>query len=76
MIDLIPSGQVFDIGGQLFPLLAEKGLPFYAQSRSFNWIDIGRVTDYWAVLPARAARRSGPDGHAGHARCARASGWA
>jgi len=49
VLDLIPSGQVFDIGGQLFPLLAEKGLPFYAQSRWFNWIDIGRVTDYWAV---------------------------
>jgi len=49
VLDLIPSGQVFDIGGQLFPLLAEKGLPFYSQSRWFNWIDIGRVTDYWAV---------------------------
>jgi mannose-1-phosphate guanylyltransferase len=48
-LNLIPSGQTFDIGGQLFPLLAEKGLPFYAQSRWFNWIDIGRVTDYWAV---------------------------
>jgi mannose-1-phosphate guanylyltransferase len=40
----------FDIGSQLFPLMAEKGLPFYAQSRYFNWIDIGRVTDYWSVL--------------------------
>ena len=27
----------------------EKGLPFYAQSRHFNWIDIGRGADYWAV---------------------------
>ena len=49
VLNMIPSGQVFDIGGQLFPLLAEKGLPFYSQSRWFNWIDIGRVTDYWAV---------------------------
>lgn len=39
-----------DIGSQLFPLMAEQGLPFYAQSRFFNWIDIGRVTDYWSVL--------------------------
>jgi mannose-1-phosphate guanylyltransferase len=31
-------------------LLAEKALPFYAQSRFYNWIDIGRVTDYWSVL--------------------------
>lgn len=50
VIDLIPPGQVFDIGSQLFPLLAEKGLPFYAQKRFYNWIDIGRVTDYWSVL--------------------------
>ncbi|WP_034348460.1 sugar phosphate nucleotidyltransferase [Noviherbaspirillum massiliense] len=49
-IDLIPSGEVFDIGSQLFPLLAEKGLPFYAQTRPFNWLDIGSVTDYWSVL--------------------------
>ena len=49
VLDLIPSGQTFDIGSQLFPLLAERGLPFFAQSRWFNWIDIGRVTDYWAV---------------------------
>ena len=50
VLDLVPSGVNFDIGSQLFPLLAEKGLPFYAQSRFFNWIDIGRVTDYWSVL--------------------------
>ena len=49
-IDLIPSGEVFDIGSQLFPLLVEKGLPFYAQNRSYNWIDIGRISDYWEVL--------------------------
>ena len=50
VLDLVPSGVNFDIGSELFPLLAEKGLPFYAQNRFFNWIDIGRVTDYWAVL--------------------------
>ena len=50
VLDLVPSGKVFDIGSELFPLLAEKGLPFYAQSRFFNWLDIGRVTDYWSVL--------------------------
>ena len=49
MLDLVPQGKVFDIGSQLFPMLVEQGLPFYAQSRWFNWIDIGRVTDYWAV---------------------------
>ena len=50
VIDLIPSDQPFDIGSQLFPLLVEKGLPFYAQNRSFDWIDIGSVKDYWEVL--------------------------
>jgi len=50
VLDLAPSGVEFDIGSQLFPLLVEKGLPFYAQNRFFNWIDIGRVQDYWSVL--------------------------
>jgi mannose-1-phosphate guanylyltransferase len=49
-IDLIPSGRQFDIGSELFPLMVEKGLPFYAQKRFFNWIDIGKISDYWAVL--------------------------
>jgi mannose-1-phosphate guanylyltransferase len=50
VIDLIPSGVPFDIGSQLFPLMAEKGMPFYAQRRPFNWLDIGSVVDYWDVL--------------------------
>jgi mannose-1-phosphate guanylyltransferase len=50
ILDLIPSGVEFDIGSQLFPLLVEKGLPFYAQGRPFNWLDIGSVSDYWEVL--------------------------
>jgi len=50
VMDLVPSGVNFDIGSQLFPLLVDKGLPFFAQNRAFNWIDIGRVTDYWSVL--------------------------
>ena len=49
-LDLIPPGQMFDIGGQLFPLLVSKGLPFFSQKRFFNWIDIGHVSDYWAAL--------------------------
>ena len=50
VINMIPPGMVFDIGSQLFPMLAEKGMPFYAQKRFFNWIDIGHVHDYWVVL--------------------------
>lgn len=50
VIDLVPPGREFDIGSQLFPMLVERGVPFFAQSRPFEWIDIGRVTDYWSVL--------------------------
>jgi len=49
VLDYIPKGETFDIGSQLFPLLVEKGVPFYAQTRFFNWIDIGRLNDYWEV---------------------------
>lgn len=49
-LDLIPKDKFFDIGADLFPLLVEKQLPFYAQKRFFNWIDIGNVTDFWSVL--------------------------
>jgi mannose-1-phosphate guanylyltransferase len=49
IIDLIPVDQPFDIGSELFPLLVEKGVPFFAQNRFFNWIDIGNIKDFWAV---------------------------
>jgi mannose-1-phosphate guanylyltransferase len=50
VLDLIPAGVPFDIGSELFPLMAARGLPFYAQRRPFNWLDIGSVSDYWEVL--------------------------
>jgi len=50
VLDLIPQHQVYDIGSQLFPELVERKLPFFAQRQQFNWIDIGRVSDYWSVL--------------------------
>lgn len=50
IIDMIPSGTVFDIGSELFPLLVKKEIPFFAQKRFFNWIDIGRISDFWSVL--------------------------
>lgn len=49
-LELIPSGTTFDIGGDLFPLLVARGLPFYAIKQPFNWIDIGVVSDYWQVM--------------------------
>ena len=50
VLDLIPGDRPFDIGSELFPLLVEQGLPFYAQKRQYNRIDIGSVKDYWEVL--------------------------
>ncbi len=52
VLDLIPSDRPFDIGGQLFPLLADKGLPFYGMSMPFTWIDIGTTPDYWQAIQA------------------------
>ena len=50
VLAMVPSGKVYDIGSQLFPQLVAEKLPFFAQNRFFNWIDIGRVSDYWSVL--------------------------
>ena len=50
VLELIPTDRPFDIGSELFPLLVEKGFPFFAQKRQYNWIDIGSVKDYWEVL--------------------------
>ena len=47
ILDLIPSGESYDIGGDLFPKIVEQGLKFNAINLSFNWIDIGKISDYW-----------------------------
>jgi mannose-1-phosphate guanylyltransferase len=50
VLDYIPSGVEFDIGSDLFPLLVQKGAPFYGISMDFEWIDIGKVPDYWQAI--------------------------
>ncbi|MEO1003795.1 MAG: NDP-sugar synthase [Cyanobacteria bacterium J06638_7] len=50
VLDFIPSGVPFDIGSDLFPLLVESGAPFYALPMEFEWVDIGRVPDYWQAI--------------------------
>jgi mannose-1-phosphate guanylyltransferase len=52
IIDYIPSNQEYDIGSDLFPKLVELGLPFYAVNMDFEWIDIGKVPDYWEAIRA------------------------
>ena len=50
IFEYIPSGQEYDIGGELFPKLVEKNAPFYAVSMDFEWVDIGKVPDYWQAV--------------------------
>lgn len=46
----IPSGVEYDIGSQLFPKLVEEGAPFYGIEMDFEWVDIGKVPDYWQAI--------------------------
>lgn len=50
IFDYIPSGVEFDIGGDLFPKLVEAGAPFYGITMEFEWVDIGKVPDYWQAI--------------------------
>ena len=46
----IPSGVEYDIGSELFPKLVQEGAPFYAIPMDFEWVDIGKVPDYWRAV--------------------------
>jgi mannose-1-phosphate guanylyltransferase len=50
VIDYIPQGVEYDLGSQLFPKLVEIGAPFYAVNMDFEWVDIGKVPDYWQAI--------------------------
>ncbi|MDG2616701.1 NDP-sugar synthase [Thermoleptolyngbya sichuanensis XZ-Cy5] len=50
IFDYIPSAVEYDIGSELFPKLVEKGAPFYGISMDFEWVDIGKVPDYWHAI--------------------------
>jgi mannose-1-phosphate guanylyltransferase len=50
VLDYIPPGQEFDIGGDLFPKLVEMNVPFYGIAMDFQWVDIGKVPDYWQAI--------------------------
>ncbi len=50
IFDYIPPNQEYDIGGELFPKLVAKEAPFYAVSMDFEWVDIGKVPDYWHAV--------------------------
>jgi len=47
VFDYIPDDGEFDIGGELLPLLVEKGEPFYATAPKFQWVDVGSTKDFY-----------------------------
>ncbi|MEH2349033.1 MAG: NDP-sugar synthase [Nostoc sp.] len=50
VFNYIPSDVEYDIGSQLFPKLVEIKAPFYAIPMEFEWVDIGKVPDYWRAI--------------------------
>jgi mannose-1-phosphate guanylyltransferase len=50
IFDYIPSNEEYDIGSQLFPQLVAMSAPFYGVSMDFQWVDIGKVPDYWQAI--------------------------
>lgn len=50
VLNYVPSGVAFDIGSDLFPKLVETGAPFYGIAMDFEWVDIGKVPDYWHAI--------------------------
>lgn len=50
VFNYIPSDVEYDIGSQLFPKLVEIQAPFYAIPMDFEWVDIGKVPDYWRAI--------------------------
>ena len=57
VLDLIPSGQFYDFGKELFPLLIEQNAEFYGYASQFHWRDVGSLRDY------REAQDDFFDGH-------------
>ena len=50
VINYIPPNQKYDIGSELFPKLVSENTPFYAVNMDFEWVDIGKVPEYWHAI--------------------------
>lgn len=86
IFDWIPKDAVYDIGSELLPALAREGAPIFGVELPFQWLDIGRLEDYyrvamqamkgevaWFDLPGRVLRpglRVGPNVNANFDRIA------
>jgi mannose-1-phosphate guanylyltransferase len=49
VFEYIPENKEFDIGGELLPLLVEKGEPFFATAPKFQWVDVGSTKDFYVA---------------------------
>jgi len=46
VLELIPEGEFYDFGQQLFPLLLERGLTFCGYETRAYWRDVGNLREY------------------------------
>jgi NDP-sugar pyrophosphorylase family protein len=46
VLDLIPAGEVYDFGKQLFPRLVSEGRPFFGYCMEGYWCDVGTLLQY------------------------------
>jgi len=46
ILDLIPDGEFYDFGKQLFPLLLEQQQPFFGYRTNCYWRDVGNLKEY------------------------------
>lgn len=56
VIDYIPSDRAYDIGGELFPALLEQGAGLFGVEMPFQWLDIGKISDYFRVMQMAVSR--------------------
>lgn len=50
VIAQIPAGTEYDLSGQLLTRLVREGAPVYGVRMPCQWLDIGKVTDYYRVM--------------------------
>jgi len=64
------KGEI-DLPGDVFPHLIKKGVPLYGFVRDYHWWDVGRISDYEALLrlpPAELLQILTPGGNPEYAR--------
>ena len=69
LLELIPKGEAYSMEREFFPLLLERGVPFYGFVSPGYWVDIGTPAKYFQAQQDLLARRFrahvAPDGRRG-----------